>query len=211
MKREHKENKSVIVPDPVYWFPLTADANDVMGNWIGWSTISGVTYSSNGAYFNGSQKIEKTNASISHANFHTFSVEVMFPQLYATGLYCMFKYACTRYNTFNAFNYAPGWSQDLNCATYYNNSYGVLSISSVPFVANQFYTLLVRYNYDTGMSELFIDGVLRNSATKVIPASETVNNVYIGVNNGTDRYFKGYIRNVRMWNVMLTDEQISML
>ena len=153
----------------------------------------------------------KTGFSITNDKFTTISMEIMLPQLYTSDLYTVFRYLKSGYQTFNGITYAPGWGQDINCAVYHNNAYDALSISSVPFVANQWYNLVIRQEFDNNITHLYVNGQKRNSCNIVIPGNETMTGIYIGRQNNSGRIFKGYIRNFRTWDAALTDEQIATL
>lgn len=212
MSRRHKYI-GTSQPDviPKFWFPLTSDAVDVMGNFPGWSTVSGVTYSSAGGYFTGSSRILKSGLSIPNSNLKTWGCEIMLPSLYGSGIYTILK---TFYETKteNQISYAPGWSQDINCAPFLNGDYIALSIVSVPFVANRYYKLMVRQNHSNGTTDLFVDGALRSHGGIVIPSYQTLTSLSIGYNeSNSGRGFKGYIRNVMLFDIELTNEQIAQI
>ncbi|MCR4858226.1 MAG: LamG domain-containing protein [Bacteroidales bacterium] len=196
---------------PKFWFPLTSDAVDVMGNFPEWSTVSGVTYSSAGGYFTGSSRILKSGLSIPNSDIKTWGSEIMLPTLYGSGIYTIMK-TFYKTRTDNQISYAPGWSQDINCAPYYQGSYSALSIASVPLVANRYYKLFVRQRHTDGYTDLFIDGVLRSAGNIVIPENQTLTSLSIGYNeSNSGRGFKGYIRNVMLFDAELTDAQIAQL
>lgn len=213
MSRRHKHivssPPSVL---PKFWFPLTSDASDAMGNFPGWGTVSGVTFSSSGGYFNGNGKIAATNLNIQNSDLKTWGVEIMLQSLYSSGIYTAIKNVYTTSNTEIQISYAPGWSQDINCAPFYMGGYKALSISSVPFVANRYYKLMVRQKHSDCTSELFVDGVRKKIVDIVIPANQILAKISIGFNEANSgRGFKGYIRNVRFFDVELTDEQIAQI
>lgn len=210
MRREPSISQSQTIA-PKFWFPLTQNAYDAMGNFAGWDTVSGVTFSSSGGYFNGSGRIYKSGLSIPNSDIKTWGCEMMLPSLYGSGIYTILK---TFYETRteNQISYAPGWSQDINCAPFLNGDYVALSIVSVPFVANRYYKLMIRQNHSNGTTDLFIDGVKRSDGNLVIPANKTLTSLSIGYNeSNSGRGFKGYIRNVRFFDVELTNEQIAQI
>ena len=212
MSRRHKHIVSS-PPDvfPKFWFPLTSDAVDVMGNFPGWSTVSGVTYSSAGGYFTGRSRITRSGLSIPNSDVKTWGCEMMLPNLHGTGIYTILK---TFYETQteNQISYAPGWSQDINCAPFFHGNYNALSIVSVPFVANRYYKLMVRQNHSNGTTDLFVDGALLSHGGIVIPSYQTLTSLSIGHNeSNSGRGFKGYIRNVMFFDIELTDEQIAQI
>jgi len=213
MSRRHNAAAAAPAPSisPKFWFPLTSDSSDSMGNFPGWGTVSGVTFSSAGGYFTGSSRIFKSGLSIPNSDIKTWGCEIMLPNLYGSGIYTIMK---TFYETRteNQLSYAPGWSQEIHSNPYYNGNYSSLGITSVPLVANRYYKLFVRQNHSAGTTNLFIDGVQRSTGSIVIPANKTLTSLAIGYNeSNSGRGFKGYIRNVMFFDAELTDAQIAQL
>ncbi|MBR4537205.1 MAG: hypothetical protein IKO62_11260 [Bacteroidales bacterium] len=211
MRREHELEQSVI-PEPVHWFPLTQNNGDIMGNFPVWSYSIGITYSDNGGFFNGNAYAYKTLANIPNTNFQTFSVQIMLPTVYSSGIYTLFNFDVGNTNTGIGALIAPDWGGDLiDNPTYNGNTNTDLSIGSIPWIANTWYTLVWRQDFTT-KTELFVNGSLRSSTTIYIPSNVVYSRVYIGTHpNNSNRKFKGYIKNIRMWDCYLTDEQIAAL
>lgn len=211
MRREEYMNIGSL-PEPKYWFPFTENNSDIMGNFPSWSSSTGVTYSDNGAYFNGNAYMQKTSASIPNSNLQTFSFQTMLPTVYSYGIYTMFNFDAGNTNTGIGALIAPDWGLELIDNPAYNGSSNSdLSLASVPWTANTWCTLVWRQDFSTKI-ELFINGTLRASTSIVIPSSVNYSRFYIGTHpNNTNRKYKGYIKNVRMWDTSLTDEQIAAL
>lgn len=208
-----RQYSRIHLPDPLYWFPFTNNANDIMGNFGYWNYTNNVTYSSNGAYFNGRGGIYKSNLSVQNGNFTTIHLKFMLPQLYTSGIYAIVKFINSNTKNINTM-YAPDWSQDLNASVYNGNTAtpGILSVSSIPLVANRFYALTIRQNFPNGITELFIDGQRLTTCNVIISQSTMIYSIYVGINSNSQyRYFKGYIKDLRFYNTVLDDVQISML
>ena len=212
MKREETQQTPIVIPEPVYWFPLTTNANDVMGNFPGWSYTGGVTYSDSGAYFNRSAQIYNYNLNIVNSNFQTFSFKVMITSVYSSGIYTMYNLDIGNANTGVGALIAPDWGGNFVSNPYYNGSYDTgLSQPQFPWVANQYFTFTYRQDFSSKM-ELFVDGVLKGTANISIPSTVVMKRLSLGTHpNNSSRKFLGYIKDFKAWNIILTDEQIAAL
>lgn len=205
--REHNIQSGI--PQPYIHCPFTSDALDIYGH-LTFSMVSGASFSPNGAYYNGTARIYTNSAGLTNEKFKTIHIKFMMPALGGSSSVWTILRVAPTYNV-NGINFfhAPAWSQDLNAALYYGGSTGILTVSSVPFVANQWYSITLRQGMPT---ELFVDGVKRTTANLQIPDNSTMNAIEVGyTQNNSSRGFRGYIKDFMTWDTQLTDEQIALL
>jgi len=74
-------------------------------------------------------------------------------------------------------------------------------------VLNQWYHLAM--TFDGALLCLYVDGVLRNSVAATSALWGTTQQITIGSDNGAQKFFKGWIDEVSVWNVALSAQQIS--
>jgi len=212
MKREHIDKSPIVIPEPYIWFPFTSNATDSEGV-IGTLNGSCSGYSNDGAYFIGSGGLYKTNLNILASNLNTLSLQIKFDNIVPTDVTTILQ--IVKSGNVNGLNmyHAPSWGQDLNLACYTTGStiIGTLSLTSVPFIAGEWYTLTIRQSFSVPKTELWVNGVKRNTFNTTYSQSFVFNGIYVGKNTSSVRVFKGHIKNLRMWNVELTDEQIAAL
>lgn len=209
MRRGFNQTIEPSVPEPSHFFPLTANATDVTGDW---GTLSGscAGFNADGAFFNGSVAGFQQSLQVPNSEFAVVDFEYMFPVFYASGVYRGVRMPFENAGAINVF-YAPDWGQDLNCSIYSASStYTALSLAEVPFTVNKHYRITIRQNLSQNTSDLFINGEHRNHGTICIPSNRRLRYLCIGrMENSSTGRFKGYIRNFRTYNVELTDEQIA--
>ncbi|MEQ3663896.1 LamG-like jellyroll fold domain-containing protein [Olleya sp.] len=73
---------------------------------------------------------------------------------------------------------------------------------------NTWYHVVVSYDYATQTLKLYKDGILIDSNNNV-PAPINGNDIHIGSYNDASNLFNGSIDEVRIWNVVRTEEQIN--
>ena len=81
-------------------------------------------------------------------------------------------------------------------------------ISSV-ITTKRWYYVGTSYDYNTGLARLWVDGVEVHQLNVGIYTLATVGNVRIGVKSDDNRYFKGRVSKVQVYNVALTLEQVQ--
>lgn len=90
-------------------------------------------------------------------------------------------------------------------------SYGNVSDESWTFKAKQWTRLSFTFSSSTGEATMFIDGAKK--ATKVSSFKQSVNwnrpDLYIGKSYSNNRYLKGCVSEVRVWNRILSDSEIA--
>lgn len=203
MRREHELEQSVI-PEPVHWFPLTSDGNDNIGSLI---RVSGSpTYTSDGAYFTGvsSHTLRYNNVPLS--DFKTISFDVKFSS--KSGLRKMFTLF---YNNTSQYGSIAGWDWGSVSPAQFLNGDSIWHSSTVvndDWNINEWYKITIRItDSDT---DVFVNKTYLTSLGTAYNRNYN-HTLYIGGRETSGREFYGYIRDFKMWNVALTNEQISIL
>lgn len=82
-------------------------------------------------------------------------------------------------------------------------------IDAAPIRDGQWHHIASVYDIANGQTYLYLDGQLINQGAKTVAIRVTDHSFYIGTQPGADRRtFKGYIDEVRLWNVARTEAQI---
>lgn len=217
MKREHIDKSRIVIPDPYHWFPLTENANDVMGNWSGWGIIgSGNTYTSDGLFFNGTNSsLYKRNSNESNSLYVTTSVKTKLTELQSGGVYSVMRVSFGGTNFFT-WDYPPDWSHvsdKINFGTL--NMAATTTYNDIRVTAGDWFTFTSVQNFTNNQTWSYINGVKYMYFNNCISQSLSQQEFMVGYiyNNGSPiRYLKNaYLKDLRVWNTILTDEQISAL
>lgn len=208
MRREHMMAQTpVVIPTPKYWFPLTFDAVDIIQ---GKTKASGnaSSYSSEGAYFTASSSQTLRYNDIAMQDFTTVSLEIK----------CATTSGLRKAITFYAADqkqlgvmYSYQWNMITLCqflngnSTWYSNN-----VTPDTFQTTDWNTITFRFNRSLNTTSVFLNGNLLDTLQQAY--SQNINHrLYIGGREIREREFYGYIRNVRLWDVELTDAQIAAL
>ena len=89
----------------------------------------------------------------------------------------------------------------------HNGTWNAVEDSNV-LSLNTWYHVVVSYDYATQTLKLYKDGILIDSNNNV-PAPNNGNDIHIGSYNDASNLFNGSIDEVRIWNVVRTEEQIN--
>lgn len=197
-------------PSPIHYFPFTQNATDVVGDW---GTLSGSCsgFSEEGAYFNNNTGFNKA-INAPNTEFTVIDFEFKVSTVYTSGLYTLLR--CVFNNSaYINFYIAPDWGQELNSTVYSSsNTYAGLSLPTIPIIANNYHRITLRQNISSDSCDLFVDGVLRNSGNLCISSNNILQTLYIGrTENANTRIFKGHLRNLKFYDIELTNEQIAQL
>ena len=82
-------------------------------------------------------------------------------------------------------------------------------LTSSVITENRWYYVGMSYDYNTGLARLWVDGVEVHQLNVGIYTLGTVGNVRVGVKSDDNRYFKGRVSRVQVYNVALTLEQVQ--
>jgi hypothetical protein len=89
----------------------------------------------------------------------------------------------------------------------HNGTWNAVEDSNV-LSLNTWYHVVVSYDYATQTLKLYKDGILIDSNNNV-PAPNNGNDIHIGSYDDANNLFNGSIDEVRIWNVVRTEEQIN--
>ena len=81
--------------------------------------------------------------------------------------------------------------------------------TTVNFLADQNYNVVLTYNLATSLVSLYINGVLVNSATRTGTSSSTPQILYIYSRGGTNWFQKGNLYNILAYNIALSSSQVT--
>lgn len=198
-------------PSPIHYFPFTQNATDVVGDW---GTLNGSCsgFSEEGAFFDNNSIGFSKVVNAPNTEFTVIDFEFKVPAVYTSGVYALLRVLFNNDANIN-FYIAPDWGQELNASVYSKkNTYAALSLPTIPIIANTYHRITLRQNISSNSCDLFVDGVLRNSGNLCISADNIMQTMYIGrIENANTRKFKGHLRNLRFYDIELTNEQIAQL
>lgn len=208
MRREHMiEQTPVVIPTPKYWFPLTSDAVDIIQ---GKTKASGnaYSYSSEGAYFTASSSQTLRYNNIAMQDFTTVSLEVK--SATTSGLRKPLTFYASNQQQIGTI-YSYDWGSITLCQ-FLNGNSTWYSENFAPnyFTTTNWNTITFRFNRSINTTSVFLNGNLVETLQQAY-SQNTNHRLYIGGRETSGREFYGYIRNVKLWDVELTDEQIAAL
>lgn len=191
------------MPTPVHWFPYTSNGNDIIGSLT--PASGSPSYSSDGALFtaSGAQKLRYNNVPLS--DFKTIAMDVRFSV--ATGLRQFLKLYNSNTRQYGAI---AGWDWSAVQYQCWNGSSTANSFNdpSSNYTVGVWYKVVMRIGASN--TDVFINGVYRGSVGAAY--SQNYNHtMYVGGRESSGREFYGYIRDFKMWDVALTNEQIAAL
>lgn len=204
MRRENKQQGgSVVVPTPVHWFPYTSDGNDIIGSLT--PASGSPTYGANGAVFTGGslQKLRYDNVPLS--DFKTIALDVYFTTL--GGLRKLITFF--RSNT-QQYGIICGWDWNVVQYQFWNGSSTQYNFNDPKsnYSMNTWYRIVMRISGNN--TDVFINGEYINSVG--VAYTQNVNHtMYVGGRETSGREFYGNVRDYKMWDVALTNEQIAAL
>lgn len=211
-RREYNNPQQPITGiSPIHHFPFTQNATDVVGDWgsLGGS-CSG--FSEEGAFFDNNSIGFSKAVNAPNTEFTVIDFEFKVPAVYTSGVYALLRVLFNNDANIN-FYIAPDWGQELNASVYSRkNTYTALSLVTIPIIANTYHRITLRQNISSDSCDLFVDGVLRNSGNLCISSDNILQTLYIGrIEKANTRIFKGHLRNLRFYDIELTNEQIAQL
>ena len=115
------------------------------------------------------------------------------------------------------FNYRPSgnWATQLwvNGATFFSrfvkrNGDMLDAIASSVLTSNRWYFVATSYDHDTGIARILVNGTEVRQLDVGIHSLDTADNVRIGVKSDDDRYFKGRVAKVQVYDAALTVDQV---
>ena len=108
----------------------------------------------------------------------------------------------------NGFGLGVDLYKGFQASAYLKNNQGIsITWGAVRPVLNQWYHLAM--TFDGVQLCLYVDGVLRNTVAAPTILWGTTQQITIGSDNGVQKFFKGWIDEVSIWNVALTAQQIT--
>ena len=208
-RREYtKTQQPSMGSSPIHYFPFTENATDVVGDW---GTLNGNCsgFSEDGAYFNNNTGFDKS-VNATNTEFTVIDFEFKVPAVYTSGVYTLLRAEFDN-NAMINFYIAPDWGQELNVTVYSAaNVYANLSLVTIPIIANTYHRITLRQNISSNSCDLFIDGVIRSSGNLCISSDKALQVMYIGrIQNSGKRLFNGHLRNLKFYDIELTNEQIT--
>lgn len=218
MRREHIKSESYIdwlkSLGCVFYAPLTVDNNDVINNTAPDSSRGSVnTRDDRGLYFNGSSGLRYPssvfNNFILYDHDFTFLCDCMITQMLGSNNW----YKAISF--LSSANYRYEKTVSVDCATssfYYNvNSKRSNNISGQVITNNTQYNKLgVIYNSQTHTFSKVENGIISGSQG-VSNNFENNQSMCIGCERLSNNYFRGYIRNVMVFNTALSQQEITQL
>jgi len=219
MRRENEIKSSIVLPEPYVHCPFTSNATDLKGN-LTWSINTVSTYDATlGARFGGSNYMRAYNQ-ISLQRLKTMCYYVRFDVIPTDGVSSTWQtphyIRCNNTAGFRYYSFLQHFSVEnaelTNCAII-NNSFSVENnVLTTPFgstLINTWYKIVLRVNESNNNVTVFIDD-LKRDINAMVPLSYSCD-IRLGCNDNTQRYLRGYIKDFRIWDVELTDEQIAQL
>lgn len=89
-----------------------------------------------------------------------------------------------------------------------NRQYALVNSLTSPATSDQWLYVAGSYDYNTGVARMWIDGAEVRKRTVGMFTLSTTSNVRIGVRSGDNRYFKGRIARIQVYNVALNRDKI---
>ena len=219
MKREHIQHSSIVIPEPYVECPFTSNANDIKGH-LSWSNAVNLTYSSDGAAFNGSSSYLRNRNQLKLEKIKTFSYLVKFNTIPIDGNSNTWHTAhyilCNNNSNYRYYSYLQHYSGEdvelTNCMTDGNGFSTAVNVLTTTFgstVVGQWYRMTFRRNSNT--TDVWID-LLHKTINRAVTNDNYYADIFFGkMENQNKRYLDGNIKDLRIWDVELTDEQITAL
>lgn len=204
MKREH--NLQYYSQTPDFFCPLLEDSQDVVSGNYG--IISGnISYGDKGAYFNGS----------THIRFNSDNHNILAPSLSQS-----MTFLCDFYNTSNAGHNAilifqRNTSARFVSLIYNNRRFAAEKIGSGNVVAQWGTSIMINTQYnncgfswdaDTRKLSVIVNGEIKSTVNVSSLPNYSSPTILLGWADASADYFKGWLRNVRMYNKKYEESMI---
>lgn len=218
MRRE-QEIKSPMIPEPYVHCPFTSTATDLKGN-LTWSTNTVNIYDATlGARFGGSNYMRAYNL-ISLQRLKTMCYYVRFDVIPTDGVTSTWHtphyIKCGDSGLYRYYSFLQHFSAEnvelTNCAqsdSTFSIADNVLTTTFGSTQINTWYKIVLRVNEPNNNVTVFIDD-LKRDINAMVPLSYSCD-IRLGCNDNTQRYLRGYIKDFRIWDVELSDDQIAQL
>ena len=218
-RREHIQQSSIVIPEPYVECPFTSSAADIKGH-LSWTNAVNLSYSSNGASFNGSSSYLRCKNQLKLEKIKTVSYLVKFNSIPIDGNSNTWNTAhyilCNNNTNYRYYSYLQHYSGEnvelTNCMTDGNGFSPEVNVLTTPFgstVVGQLYRMTFRRNSNT--TDVWIDE-LHKTINRAVTNDNYYADIFFGkMENQNKRYLDGNIKDLRIWDVMLTDEQIAAL
>ena len=219
MRRQTKSPNAIVIPEPYVHCPFTSAATDLKGN-LTWSTNTVSTYDSTlGAKFSGSNYMRDYNQ-ISFQRLKTMCYYVRFDVIPTDGVSSTWQTThyirCNNISSFRYYSFLQHYSAEnaeLTNNAQSDSSFSITdNVLTTPFGSTQintWYKIVLRVNEARNNITVFIDDLQRDIEA-MVPLLYSCD-IRLGCNDNTQRYLRGYIKDFRIWDVELTDEQIAQL
>ena len=219
MKKQHIRQQPIVIPEPYVECPFTSNANDIKGH-LSWTNAVNLSYSSDGASFNGSSSYLRCQNQLKLEKIKTVSYLVKFNRIPTDGVSSTWM-ALHYFMSYSYYNYASYYSifqhySNENVELTNNvrtNSYSAADNTlTTPFgstLTGMWYRITFRRN-SNNTTDLWIDE-LHKVVNYAIPDSYYSDIVFGKLYPNNIRYLDGNIKDLRIWDVELTDEQIASL
>lgn len=217
MKREHSNQESI--PQPYIHCPFTSDVLDIYGH-LTWTEQNGITFSDGCANFNGSSSYLRARNVLSLSHIKTVSYLVKFNTIPTDGQSSTWQ-SCHYFQSYSYYNYAAyyGILQEFSAGPYglsnaarstsYSDSQNTLTTSFGSTQTGTWYRMTFRRNSDN-TTDVWIDA-LRKHINAYIPDSYQSDIFFGKLYPNNIRFLNGGVKELKIWDVELTDEQIAQL
>lgn len=213
MKRE-EAIESLNIPQPYIHCPFTNSANDIYGH-LTWDNVVNLTYGNDGAVFNGSSSMLRSRNRITAGKIKTFVYYVKFNVIPTDGVSSTWQATHFFMGNNNSQNAMFGMLQHYQAEndeltnTIRAGSW-TSTVLSTPYGSTQtgrWYKIIVRKNQNT--TDLYIDNY--HTTSNYIFNDSWNMDMFLGTNIAFERYLNGNIKDLMVWDIPLTDEQIALL
>lgn len=219
MRREHIHKSSIFIPEPYVECPFTSSADDIKGH-LSWTNAVNLSYSSNGASFNGSSSYLRCQNQLKLEKIKTVSYLVKFNRVPTDGisstwmsLHYFMSYSYYNYASYyGIFQHYSNENAELTNNARTNTYSAADNTLTTPFgstLTGVWYRITFRRN-SNNTTDLWIDNY-HKLVNYAIPDSYYSDIVFGKLYPNNIRYLDGDIKDFRIWDVELTDEQISSL
>ena len=187
------------------WYDISGNGNNV-------TLVNGPTFSSANSgsiVFDGIDDYAyipaTNNLSFNNSSF-SYSLIFSIPDWTFTSERIVLEYGVSGYDGYYQITFYPNKT---TFRTLGINGYSTWFDTTVNFLADQNYNVVLTYNLATSLVSLYINGVLVNSATRTGTSASTPQTLYIYSRGGTNWFQKGNLYNILAYNIALSSSQVS--
>lgn len=219
-RREHIQQSSIVIPEPYVECPFTNNAADIKGH-LAWDNVVNVTFTNGCANFNGSSSYLRSQKHIPFSKIKTVTYLVKFNVVPAVDAPSSTWQALHYFQAYDYYNYAAYYSILQNYSpesvgltnnarsTSYSAANNTLTNSVGSTQAGVWYRITFRRN-PNNTTDLWIDNLTR-TVNASIPDNYSPDIIFGKLYPNNIRWLNGAIKDFRIWDIELTDEQIAAL